>query len=521
MVDKNDDKTISYFMETSSAIYITEEKQREKILKNREERYRIILEQSDAILYEWNFASNLIHYSDQYRKKFGYKPIKNNFDSSFISQIIHPEDLSSYHQWIKDTYRTCTKTSLEFRQKKADESYLWVDIQASPVFDEHGVPYKVVGLINDIDQEKRKLSALEIKVQLDPLTKIYNKTTTQELIDDYLESHPLDGHAILLIDIDDFKSVNDNLGHMFGDVVLTEISEKIQKLFRSADIVGRIGGDEFIVFLKGFSDKDLIIEKAREICNVFRQTFSGINKDYSISGSIGIAIFKEHGNTFSELYNHADIALYDAKKLGKDQFSFYDELKTMRFDTSLSPRKESLIDSYDTFQHYEIHSYLFNILYQSKDIKISIDLILALIGERFNVSRCYFIKNSRDDQSFSDIYEWCVPDVTTVKDDFHQLSSNQLKEYYDHFDENGIFYCSNIKELDSTLSLFLESQNISSTLQIAIIAKNRLKGFIGFDQCDTHRLWTQQEIETISYVGKLIATFLLIIPLVPENDSLN
>ncbi|HEY5555416.1 sensor domain-containing diguanylate cyclase [Acetobacterium sp.] len=516
-----DIKSPSYFMEDSSAFHIAEEKRREKILHNREERYRIILEQTDDILYEWNFASNKIHYSDQYRRKFDYEPAEYSLDPSFTSHIIHPEDLPSYLQWIKDTYRSYTKTSLEFRQVKADESYLWVRIQSSPVLDEKGIPYKAVGLIRDIDQQKRKLTALEIKVQLDPLTKIYNKITTQELIDDYLENNPLDVHAILLIDIDDFKSVNDNLGHMFGDVVLTEISAKVRKLFRTTDIVGRIGGDEFVVFLKSIREKDLIKEKAEEICNVFRQTFSGINKDYSISGSIGIALFKEHGSTFSELYNHADIALYYAKKMGKDQFSFYDEIKTMRLDTSPLPRKGSLIDSDETFQHYEIHSYLFNILYQSKDIKISIDLILSLIGERFNVSRCYFIKNSRNDQSFSEIYEWCGQGMTPGKADFDQLSFNQFNEYYDHFDENGIFYCSNIKELDPTMSQFLASQNIVSTLQVAIIAKNRLKGFIGFDQCNTHRLWTQQEIETISYVGKLIATFLLIIPLVSEDDFLN
>jgi len=511
----------SYFKEASSALHIAEEKRRERILHNREERYRIILEQTDDILYEWNFTSNKIHYTDQYKTKFGYEPSEEPLDTGlFASQTIYPDDLSDYIAWIKSTYRSPHKTSLEFRQMKVDESYLWVRIQSSPVFDEKGIPYKAVGLISDIDQQKRKLSALEIKVQLDPLTQIYNKMTTQELIDDFLENNPLDGHALLLIDIDDFKSVNDNLGHMFGDVVLTEISAKVRKLFRSADIVGRIGGDEFVVFLKGIRDKNLIKEKAEEICNVFRQTFSGINKDYSISGSIGIALYKEHGTTFGELYHHADVALYYAKKMGKDQFSFYDEIRTMRLNTSLPQREDTIIDSDETFQHYEIHSYLFNILYQSKDIKISIDLILSLIGERFNVSRCYFLKNSLDDSSFSDIYEWCNQGIVPGKDNFHGLSFHRFKEYYDHFDENGIFYCSNVKDLDPTISLFLESQNILSTLQVAIIAKNSLKGFIGFDQCDTNRFWTQQEIETISYVGKLIATFLLIIPLVSDNDQL-
>ncbi|WP_050740634.1 diguanylate cyclase domain-containing protein [Acetobacterium bakii] len=517
-MEKSENKTTSYFKADSSAQHITEANHRERILTIREERYRIILEQTDDILYEWNFTSNKIHYSDQYKQKFGYEPPENSLAPLFISQIIHPEDLSSYNNWVLNTYLSEKKSSLEYRQKKADDTYLWVRIQSSPVFSETGIVYKAVGLIDDIDLEKRRLNALEIKVQLDPLTKLYNKVTTQELIDDYLENNPLNVHALLMIDIDDFKSVNDNLGHIFGDVVLTEISTKIKKLFRAADIVGRIGGDEFVVFLKDIHTKALIKEKAEEICAVFRQTFSGVNKDYSISGSIGIALYNDQGNTFSELYGHADTALYYAKKLGKDQFSFYDEIETMRLNMPLPKRQDTTIDSDETYQHFEIHSYLFNILYQSRDIKISIDLILALIGDRFNVSRCYFLKNAPDDHSFSDIYEWCGQSATPAKEAFHHLSFEHFKAYYNQFNENAIFYCADINALDPDLSLFMESQQIVSTLQVAIIAKNSLKGFIGFDQCDTNRLWTQQEIETISYVGKLIATFLLIIPLVPDQQ---
>ena len=513
-----ENKTTSYFKADSNAQHIAEVNHRERILEIREERYRIILEQTDDILYEWNFTSNKLHYSDQYKQKFGYEPPVNSLDPSFISEIIHPDDLPGYNNWVRNTYLSEKKSSLEYRQKKSDETYLWVRIQSSPVFSETGIVYKAVGLIDDIDLEKRRLNALEIKVQLDPLTKIYNKVTTQELIDDYLENNPLNVHALLIIDIDDFKSVNDNLGHMFGDVVLTEISAKIKKLFRTADIVGRIGGDEFVVFLKDIHTKALIKEKAEEICAVFRQTFSGVNNDYSISGSIGIALFNDHGNTFSELYGHADTALYYAKKMGKDQFSFYDEIETLRFNMPLPKRQDTAIDSDETYEHFEIHSYLFNILYQSKDIKISIDLILALIGDRFNVSRCYFLKNASDDHSFSDIYEWCNQSTAPAKEAFHHLSFDRFKAYYKCFDENAIFYCADIRTLDSALSLFMESQQIASTLQVAIIAKNSLKGFIGFDQCDTNRLWTQQEIETISYVGKLIATFLLIIPLVSDHQ---
>jgi diguanylate cyclase (GGDEF)-like protein len=130
----------------------------------------------------------------------------------------------------------------------------------------------------------------------------------------------------MIIDIDNFKDVNDSHGHLFGDSVLTEISGKLRDMFRSSDILGRFGGDEFIVFLKNMSDKEMIAEKARMVCDIFRDTYTGKNKDYKISGSVGVSLYPNHGKTFSDLFHKADSALYDAKCRGKDCYVIYDVL---------------------------------------------------------------------------------------------------------------------------------------------------------------------------------------------------
>ena len=114
---------------------------------------------------------------------------------------------------------------------------------------------------------------------------------------------------------------------MEGDRVITEISSKLQMLFRTSDVVGRIGGDEFIVFLRDISTDHLIAEKAKAIGEIFRNTHEGKQLDYKISGSIGIALYPADGTTYQELFPKADLALYRAKNLGKDCYAFYsDEL---------------------------------------------------------------------------------------------------------------------------------------------------------------------------------------------------
>ncbi|WP_317911405.1 GGDEF domain-containing protein, partial [Clostridioides difficile] len=125
--------------------------------------------------------------------------------------------------------------------------------------------------------------------------------------------------------IDNFKSVNDNLGHVFGDKVLFEVSKHLKPIFRKDDIVGRIGGDEFIVFLKNIQSFENAKKKAEKICDIFRNSYTKNKKTYKISGTVGISFVPEHGTVFEELYKKADIALYYAKSKGKDKYALYND----------------------------------------------------------------------------------------------------------------------------------------------------------------------------------------------------
>ena len=142
------------------------------------------------------------------------------------------------------------------------------------------------------------------------------------MVNRYLAAEGADGiHGLILIDVDDFKSINDTRGHLFGDSVLTAAAGRLKSLFRSTDILGRIGGDEFMVFLKNVSDKLQLEAQARTILEAFR--ISG-DSENGITCSIGAALYSEDGKTVDELFKHADIALYRSKRIGKNRYSVYD-----------------------------------------------------------------------------------------------------------------------------------------------------------------------------------------------------
>lgn len=130
--------------------------------------------------------------------------------------------------------------------------------------------------------------------------------------------------ALLIIDLDDFKQVNDSYGHMFGDAVLVQAAQTIKKLFRSKDIVGRIGGEEFMVLMKDITDSEIVNIRCNQLNTAFHDILCRQMTENPLSCSIGVSFAPAHGRSYFELFCCADQALYLAKDQGKDRYAFYD-----------------------------------------------------------------------------------------------------------------------------------------------------------------------------------------------------
>lgn len=172
----------------------------------------------------------------------------------------------------------------------------------------------------------RKQKQLEEKADTDLLTGLNNKLATERKIKDFIAHNPNSQSMMFIFDIDNFKKINDTMGHAFGDEVLRSLGKQIGALFRATDIVGRAGGDEFIVFLKDISDVEAVKKEAKKVENFFKDFKAGEYTKYSATASIGVAIFPKEGANFDSIYKAADQALYKAKKRGKNQLAFYNEI---------------------------------------------------------------------------------------------------------------------------------------------------------------------------------------------------
>ena len=189
-----------------------------------------------------------------------------------------------------------------------------------------GIFFLFVVIMNIINKAVYSKSNRELKDQAetDLLTGLLNKMATEKHIEEYLETDGHDKQAMLfLLDIDNFKKINDTMGHAFGDEVLATLGEKISTEFRATDIVGRIGGDEFIVFLKNIKDDEIKEREAGRVAAFFKNFKAGEYVKYSVTASIGVAVYSKDGDTFEALYKAADQAVYQAKRHGKNQLAFY------------------------------------------------------------------------------------------------------------------------------------------------------------------------------------------------------
>ncbi len=189
----------------------------------------------------------------------------------------------------------------------------------------------IIAVVNTLIRIKEKEDNQQMakKADTDLLTGLNNKIATERKIKEYLEENADEQGLIFVLDIDNFKKINDTMGHAFGDEVLRTLGQQLRAEFRASDILGRTGGDEFIIFLRNMKDEAIIENEARKVERFFKNFQAGEYVKYSATASIGAAVYPRDAKTFEGLYKAADQALYVAKKRGKNQLAFYgdDRLK--------------------------------------------------------------------------------------------------------------------------------------------------------------------------------------------------
>lgn len=186
-------------------------------------------------------------------------------------------------------------------------------------YDAAGIPIEAIGRVIDVHEQKN----LEERARVDTLTGCLRKETFEELCVEHLETEPNNPHVVFFIDVDDFKSVNENFGHATGDIVLQKIGERLRGVFVDIGAVGRVGGDEFAAIVSDVDDIEVLSAIAKDVVEAMNVTHEQGGRACHAAGSVGFACYPSDGDTYATLANNADIASYHVKDCGKNGFVRY------------------------------------------------------------------------------------------------------------------------------------------------------------------------------------------------------
>jgi diguanylate cyclase (GGDEF)-like protein len=290
-------------------------------------KYETMVEMTNNIVFTIDLKQSTVVMSKNFNKKFSFRPKDDSIPESFIYKIrVHKDDKEKYLGDMDAILKEANFIDGEYRIKNLYGDFAWVMIKATKFFDRNENPSKIIGVIVDIDKDKKSKMSLLMRASYDALTQIFNRETFLKTLGETIETtmHRKDLAAVLFIDLDDFKHFNDDYSHACGDEVLKFTADTLKEISFERGFAGRFGGDEFVCCLTRltlYSDAGNI---AQEIIDIMARGFisESTGVKLTVHCSVGISFLHESGRTTDEVVAAADAAMYNIKKHGKSAFAY-------------------------------------------------------------------------------------------------------------------------------------------------------------------------------------------------------
>lgn len=319
-------------MDGSPAIYcvwrdVSERKEQEFLLKESEQHYRTLANGGSTLIWT-SGLDKLCNYFNEPWLRFTGRSLEMEFGNGW-AEGVHPDDFDQCLRTYVQCFDLRQPFSMEYRLRRADGVYRWIRDDGNPRYDSEGSFIGYIGFCMDVTERREAEETIKSMAYYDPLTGLPNRRLLQDRLETALasaERHRRVG-AVMYIDLDNFKTVNDTHGHNAGDALLQEAAGRLTNCLRKCDTAARLGGDEFVVFLD-FLDQNL--ESARSQARIVAQkVLEALGKDYVIGGkpcactpSIGVALFQGGGKTVEDIFKDADQQMYKVKREGRNNVAF-------------------------------------------------------------------------------------------------------------------------------------------------------------------------------------------------------
>ncbi len=309
---------------------ITDMKKLQMQIQEEKERYEIVEEISDNILFNYDVVADVFECAAKTVRGLKSRPrIEDAIETLTYGDIIDHRDVPAFIEALSNALAGKKINVFDARIINEKGDGVWHRIKFAVIYGDDGNALRFIGTLTDVDKEKKEKTRLISQAETDQLTGFLNKLSVSMKISEMLKENPGAPGALLFMDIDNFKMLNDTYGHHEGDLFLKQFADKLSIRFGANDVLGRVGGEEFVLFVDGANlTQEALTERAKKTAEDVLKICRGVKlenvPDREFSCSIGIALRNLNGTTYTALYESADKAMYAVKKSGKNNYRFAD-----------------------------------------------------------------------------------------------------------------------------------------------------------------------------------------------------
>lgn len=486
---------------------ITERKNVEEELQQQAERLHILSEAEGGKIIDYNAKTDVMVIKSSREYDMSGEQLIRKYMEHFDESMVFEDDVAYYKSIFRGLLTSPKNETIEYRTKRFDSDYTWYQLNLTSLLGPEGYVTRVVGRMINIHERKLKELDLLLRAEKDALTGLYNKGATKQLIQNAIEDSKKDIlNALMIIDLDNFKEVNDLLGHAQGDQVLVDTAAALNDIFKGGDIVGRIGGDEFVVFMKNLnaiSNADILANKVVRNVNF---SFDYEDRQINVSCSVGIAIFPYHGRDYDELFQKADKAVYTAKANGKCGYRIFDAATTMvyhatRKNTEYNPEKGMEMNR-------SIEDLVMQVLFEDKNMESALKSAIELITAQYNFHRGYVCGNESLPVSHTVQFAAAGYESGRESQAHYELKRVVSETLFESFQKVSIIHDYDLSAEE--MNDYFRSEGIKSMLYYPITTHGEFQGAIIFENHEDVQLeFTDSEVEEIRSLMRIMEAHIL------------
>ena len=495
---------------------VTERKNVEEELQRQAERLHILSEAEGEKIIDYNAKTDvmIIRTNDEYG--MAQDEIHSRYMQRFNTAMIYKEDVAYYKAVLESLLKSPKHDTIEFRIKRFDDDYTWYQANLTSLLGAEGYVTRIVGRMINIHDKKLKEMELLVRAEKDALTGIYNQGATEQLIHNAIEgSKENDLSALMIIDLDNFKEANDLLGHANGDELLGKTAEILKEMFKGGDVIGRIGGDEFLVYMRNLNTISDADEMAGNIVKSVRYDLEFEGQPIRVTCSVGVAVYPYHGKTYEELFEKADRAVYTVKANGKDGYRVYHAAST----TVYHANRKVGYDMTKTIDYdRNIEDQVMQILFEDKVLESALRSSIELMTAKYQFHRGYICGN--DSLPISRTIQFTVKKYATGKEaeEHYDLKRMVNEILYSFFPSVAM-----IHDYDLTaeeMREYFRAEGIKSMLYYPLTSQGEFQGAIVFENHeDVQMELSKSEMEEVRSLFRLMEAHILQIGLMDRLQN--